>query len=167
MLEKNSPALTVTLPSDREIRMTRVFDAPRSLVFEAWTRPEHVRHWWCIRDMTAPVCEIDLRPGGAWRIVLRKANGKEVRFKGVYREIVPPERLVYTECFDDPSIGSPECLTTVIFEEHEGKTKMTSTSLCDSEAARNAQLQSGMEDGAREALDRLAERVASMQQGVS
>jgi uncharacterized protein YndB with AHSA1/START domain len=167
MLEKSNPALTVTLPSDWEIVMTRVFDAPRSLVFEAFTKPEHVKHWWGIRNMTLPVCEMDLRPGGAWRRVLRKPDGTEVTFKGVYREVVPPERLVYTECYDDPGVGSPEWLTTVTFEEQDGKTKWTGTCLHSSVEVRNGHLQSGMEEGVKDVFARLDDLLVSMQQGVA
>lgn len=154
--------MALTLPSDREVVLTRVFEAPRKLVFEAWTRPEHVARWWGRRGSTLAVCEIDLRPGCAWRYVMRESDGKEYCFKGVYREIVPPERLVYTECFDEPSLGSPEWLTTVIFEEHGGTTKMTSTCLYASVEARDGHLQSGMETGAAETLDRLAELLQTM-----
>ena len=96
----NSDTFKVTTPSDREIRMTRLFDAPRRLVFEAMTKPEHVKRWWGILDdrHSVPVCEIDLRVGGAWRFVGRGPKGESV-FYGVYREIAPPERLVFTEIF--------------------------------------------------------------------
>jgi uncharacterized protein YndB with AHSA1/START domain len=108
------------------------------------------------------VCEIDLRPGGAWRFVLRMADGSEHPFRGIYREIVPPERLIYTECYDVPAVGSPEWLTTVIFEEHGGKTKLTSTLLHQSAEARDGHLQAGMEAGMVQTLNRLAEHVSSM-----
>ena len=98
----NSETFTVTTPSDVEIRMTRLFDAPRRLVFEAMTRPEHVRRWWGILDdgYSVPVCEIDLRPGGKWRFVGRTPEGDIPAFYGEFREIVPPERIVQTECFE-------------------------------------------------------------------
>ena len=156
---RNDPAFTLTTPSDREIVMTRTFDAPRHLVFEAWTKPEHVARWWGWRESTLPVCEIDLRPGGAWRLVLRKADGKEYPFKGVYREVMTPDRLVYTECFDEPSAGSPEWLSTVTFEEQDGRTKLTMTSLHKSKEARDGHLKAGMEAGAAHTLDRLAEHL--------
>ena len=97
----NSDTFKVTTPSDREIRMTRLFDAPRHLVFEAMSRPEHIRQWWGrLGDgYSVPVCEVDLRPGGAWRFVNRHPKGEAV-FYGVYREIVPPERVVFTEIFE-------------------------------------------------------------------
>jgi len=157
----NNPVFTLTTPSDREIVMTRVFDAPRRLVFEAWTKPEHVSRWWGCRSSTLPVCEIDLRVGCAWRFVLRMPERKDHAFKGVYREVVKPERLVYTECFDEPSAGSPEWLTTVTFEEHDGKTKLMITSLHKSIQARDEHLKAGMEAGAVQTLDRLAEHLST------
>jgi uncharacterized protein YndB with AHSA1/START domain len=153
----NNPAFTLTTPSDREIVMTRVFEAPRQLVFEAWTKPEHLTHWWGCHGSTVPVCELDLRPGGIWRRVLRMSDGKEYPFKGVFREIATPDRLVYTECFDDPGVGSPEWLTTITLEEHEGRTTLTSTVLHESKEARDGHLKAGMEAGSVQALDRLAE----------
>jgi uncharacterized protein YndB with AHSA1/START domain len=100
--------------------ITRVFDAPRRLVFEAWTRPEHLMRWWGPRDLTLSRCEVDLRPGGAWRFVLRALDGNEYGFGGEYREILPPERLVYTFRFD----GAPgaEAVETLSFVEKDGKT---------------------------------------------
>lgn len=153
---ENSPVFTLTTPSDREIVMTRVFAAPPHLIFGAWTKPEHVARWWGWSGSTLPVNEIDLRVGGAWRRILRTADAKEYAFKGVFREISTPERLVYTECYDEPSIGSPEWLTTVAFEENNGKTKLTSTVLHKSKEARDRHLKAGMEAGAAHSLDRLA-----------
>jgi uncharacterized protein YndB with AHSA1/START domain len=97
----NSDTFHVTTPSDREICMTRLFDAPRHLVFEAMTKPEHVTQWWgrLGEGYSVPICEIDLRPGGAWRFVNRHPKGEAV-FYGVYREIAPPERLVFTEIYE-------------------------------------------------------------------
>src|ERR687898_1713444 len=97
----NSETFKVTTPSDREIQMTRVFDAPRHLVFEAMSKPEHIKRWWgCLGEgYSVPVCEVDLRPGGAWRFVNRHPKG-EAAFRGEYREIAPPSRLVFTEIFD-------------------------------------------------------------------
>jgi uncharacterized protein YndB with AHSA1/START domain len=152
----------IALPSDREIVLTRLFDAPRHLVFEAWTQPEHVKRWWGCDGSSLSVCEIDLRPGGAWRFVMRMADGSDHPFKGIYREVVPPERLVYCECYDVPSIGSPEWLTAVSFEEQDGKTKVISTVLHQSAEARNGHLQAGMEAGAIQTMERLAEHVASV-----
>jgi uncharacterized protein YndB with AHSA1/START domain len=153
--------LRVTLPSDLEILMTRVFNAPRSLVFEALSKPEHVARWWGPRNTSLSVCEIDFRVGGAWRYVLQTPNGPSPAFKGVFLEITPPHRIVSTEIFDEPKFGSPEWTTTVTLEEHEGKTTLTSRVLHKSVENRNGHLNSGMEPGATETFDRLAELLES------
>src|SRR5580765_340760 len=122
----NSDTFKTTLPSNEEIRMTRLFDAPRRLVFEAMTKPEHVRRWWGILDdrYSVAVCEIDLRPGGAWRFVGRHPKG-EVEFYGVYREIAPPSRLVFTEIF--APFPDTESVVSTVFTEEDGKTRLTAT----------------------------------------
>jgi uncharacterized protein YndB with AHSA1/START domain len=162
VFEKGNHEVTVTLPSDREILFTRTFEHPRHLLFGAWTKPEHVRQWWGCEGSTVTLCEIDLRPGGAWRLQMLMPDGSEHPFKGVYREIVPNERLVYTECYDMPSIGSPEWLTTITFEEIDGKTKLTHSILHRSLEVRDGHLQAGMEAGTVQTLNRLAEHVALM-----
>jgi uncharacterized protein YndB with AHSA1/START domain len=149
-----SDKLTVTTPSDREIVMTRVFDAPRDLVFEAHTSCEHMSNWWGPRKYDIASCEIDFRPGGKWRIVHR-APGEEYGFHGEFREIVPPERITWTFEFEGaPGQVSVETLT---LEEHDGKTTITATSVYDSVEARDAMIESGMESGAAESYDRLDE----------
>jgi uncharacterized protein YndB with AHSA1/START domain len=155
MIAKANAEVAVTLPSDREIRFTRFFERPRDLLFEAWTRPEHVREWWGCDGSSLPVCEIDLRSGGAWHLVMRMPDGSDHPFRGVYREIVPGERLIYTECYDVPQIGSPQWLTTVTFEEVEGGTRITHTILHSSREARDGHLQAGMEAGTIQTLRRL------------
>ena len=146
-------ATTYTTPSDREIAMTRVFDAPRRLVWEAWTNPEHVPHWMLGPEgWTMPVCEIDLRPGGAWRFVWRREDGSEMAMTGVYQEIVAPERLVNTEAWGG---DWPETLNTLILTEENGKTRMESRMLYPSKEARDAALQTGMKEGADQSFDRL------------
>jgi uncharacterized protein YndB with AHSA1/START domain len=164
MAAESSPAktLVVTLPSDTEIVLTRVFDAPRALVFEAHTKPEHVARWFGLRGSTLPVCEIDLRVGGAYRFVLREPSGSDMPIKGVYREIVPPERLVYTEIFEQFEEQGGEALVTMTLEERNGKTTLTSRSVYRSKEVRDAVVQSGMEEGAAETYDRLAEHLATM-----
>jgi uncharacterized protein YndB with AHSA1/START domain len=150
----SSDKLTVTTPSDREIVMTRVFDAPRDLVFEAHTSCEHMSNWWGPRKYDIASCEIDFRPGGKWRIVHR-APGEEYGFHGEFREIVPPERITWTFEFEGaPGQVSVETLT---LEEHDGKTTITATSVYDSVEARDAMIESGMESGAAESYDRLDE----------
>lgn len=150
----NSATFKVTTPSDREIVLTRLFDAPRHLVFEAMTRPEHVRKWWGILDerYSVPVCEIDLRPGGKWRFVGLGPKG-EVGFHGVYQEIAPPDRLVFTEIFDPfPDAGS---LVSAVFTEEAGKTRITVTCTYPSLEVRDMVVNSGMEAGAAISYDRL------------
>jgi uncharacterized protein YndB with AHSA1/START domain len=121
---RRAGALRVTAPTERKLVFTRVLDAPRCLVFDAWTRPEMLKHWFGPRGWSLMVCEIDLRVGGSWRFVLRGPDGDEMGMRGVYREIVRPERTVYTETFD----GMPgETLVTGILAEHDGKTKLTAT----------------------------------------
>lgn len=152
-----SASLTVATPNDTEIVMTRIFDAPRELVFEAMTNPEHVRGWWGWSHWTMPVCEADVRPGGSYRYVSRSPEGQEVPFKGTYLEVVRPERLVHTEIFDvEPfNQGEPSVVTTT-FEESDGKTKVTITGRYSDKNVRDAVLQSGMETGAAHSYDRLA-----------
>jgi uncharacterized protein YndB with AHSA1/START domain len=146
-------ATTFTTPSDREIAFTRVFDAPRRLVWEAHTDPEHVPHWMLgPSGWTMPVCEIDLRPGGEWHFVWRRADGTELGMRGVYREIDPPERLVNTECW---GAEWPETVNTMVLTEEGGRTRLTSTMLYPSKEARDAALQTGMKDGASVSFDRL------------
>jgi len=147
--------LTVTMPSDREMVMTRVFDAPRDLVFEAHTSCEHMSNWWGPRKYEVASCEIDFRPGGTWRVVHRGPDGNEIAFFGEYREIVRPERIVWTFGFDGmPGKPGPE---TMVFEEHDGKTTLTTTSVFNSAEERDGVLESGMEEGAVETYKRLDE----------
>jgi uncharacterized protein YndB with AHSA1/START domain len=152
---------TFTTPSEREIEMTRLFDAPRELLFEAFTNPEHVPHWFGPRGWSLPVCEIDLRPGGSWRYVMRGPNGEEMGMRGVYQEISPPERLVSTESFDD---YPGESVNTLMLTEEDGKTRYTVTVLYADKDTRDAVLASGMSEGAAETLERLAERLESLQE---
>jgi uncharacterized protein YndB with AHSA1/START domain len=155
-------ALTVTLPSDREILLTRVFDAPRRLVFEACTRPEHVVRWWGPHGSTMTLCEMDFRPGGAWRFVVRMPNGQECPFKGEYREIVPPERVVQTFIYDVEFIRDFEALETMTLTEQDGKTTLQVIVLHQTKEARDGQVNSGMEAGASETYDRLAEFIQTL-----
>lgn len=146
--------LQITTPSDREIAMTRAFDAPRELVFEAWTNPEHVRQWWGPHGATIVTCEADVRPGGSWRYVTRSESGEEIPLTGVYREVTPPERLVHTEIYDvEPFNQGDPPVTTVTFTEEEGRTLVTSVTLYPSREIRDAVLQ-GMDTGAAEIYDR-------------
>jgi uncharacterized protein YndB with AHSA1/START domain len=162
MLEKRNHELTLTLPSDREIVLTRTFARPRALLFEAWTQPEHVRQWWGCDGSTLTLCEMDVRPGGAWRLRMRLADGSEHPFHGIYQEVVPNERLIYTECYENPSVGSPEYLTTVTFEEAAGGTTLRHTILHRSVEVRDAHLKVGMEAGTAQTMNRLERHIASM-----
>ena len=148
-------ATTFTTPSDREIVATRVVDAPRRLVFDAWTSPEHVPHWMLGPEgWTMPVCEIDLRPGVAWHFIWSRSDGTEMEMRGGYREIVPPERLVSTESWGG---DWPETLNTLVLTEEDGKTTMTCTVLYPSKEARDAALGTGMKEGWSASYDRLDE----------
>jgi uncharacterized protein YndB with AHSA1/START domain len=144
---------TFTTPSDREVVMTRVFDAPRRLVWAAWTDPRHIPQWMLGPDgWTMPVCEIDLRPGGAWRFVWRRTDGSEMSMAGIYKEIVPPERLVSTEAW---SGDWPETVNTLTLVEHEGRTTLTQRVLYPSKEARDAALGTGMREGTSQSFERL------------
>ena len=153
-------ATTFTTPSDREIVMTRVFDAPRRLVFEAWTNPKHLSRWMLGPEgWTMPVCEIDLRPGGVWHFVWRRSDGTEMEMRGVYREITPPERVVSTESWGG---DWPETINTLTLSERDGKTTVSQAVLYPSKEARDAALKTGMKDGVTVSFDRLAEYVRTM-----
>ena len=156
-------ALQITTPSDREIAMTRVFNAPRHLVFDALSKPELVKQWLLgPPGWTMPVCEIDLRVGGQYRYVWRReSSGKEMGMGGVYREIVPQERLVCTELFDEAWYAGESLITTTLVEQG-GRTTMTSTMLYVSQEARDGVLKSGMESGVAASYDRLAELLAPL-----
>jgi uncharacterized protein YndB with AHSA1/START domain len=158
----NSSSFTVSLPSDTEIRMSRLFDAPRRLVFEAMTQPEHVKEWWGrLGDgYSVPVCEIDLRVGGAWRFVNKHPNG-EAAFHGEYLEIVPPSRLAFTEIFEEFP-DSVSVVTTDLTEEG-GKTRMSVTCRYESQAVRDMVKSTGMEEGAAISYDRLEDLIIALQ----
>jgi uncharacterized protein YndB with AHSA1/START domain len=157
---KNVGKLQITTPSDRELAMTRVFDAPRSLVFDAWTKPELLKRWLGVRGgWTFAVCEVDLRVGGAYRYVWRGPTGTEMGMGGVFREIVRPERIVATEKFDQ-SWYDGDALDTTVLVEKDGKTTVTTTVLYGSKAVRDAVLKSPMEKGVAESYDQLDEVLA-------
>ncbi len=154
--------LKLTTPSDREIAMTRVFDAPRQLVFDAHTMPDLVRQWLLgPPGWSMPVCEMDLRVGGTYRWVWRHdRDGTTMGLGGVYREIVAPERLVTTERFDEAWYPG-EALNTLVLVEQGGRTTLTQTMRYESRAARDAVIKSGMEKGVAASYDRLAEVLAA------
>jgi uncharacterized protein YndB with AHSA1/START domain len=177
----NSGTFKVTTPSDREIRVTRVFDAPRHVVFEAITKPEHIRQWWgCLdKGYSVPVCEVDLRPGGMWRFVTRTPKGQFVTFYGVYHESTPPDRMVYTEIFEGVSTSPPDVgiqpqpasspddsVVTAVLTDENGKTRLTLSCLYPSLEVRDVVLKSGMETGAAISYDRLDDLVRQLQRGL-
>ena len=142
----NAGNLRITTPTPRETVLTREFDAPRRLVFDALTKPELLRRWYGEPGWTMVVCEIDLRVGGAFRFVSRRPNGKDVGQGGVYREIAPPERIVYTESWEGWNPG--ECLVTTVLTEAGGRTMLHCTVLYPSQEVRDKILTSGLEKGA-------------------
>jgi uncharacterized protein YndB with AHSA1/START domain len=156
----NTGTLQVTTPSPREIVLTRVFDAPRDLVFEALTRPELLRRWFGPHGWNVVVCDIDFRVGGAWRYVLEGPEGRTMGMGGEYREIAPDEyRTVHTEAMDD---YPGESVVTMVLTEQDGRTTLTGTVLYDSQETRDAVVASGMEHGAAETYDRLADLLPSL-----
>lgn len=157
MKDRGPGALTLTTPTEREIVLTRVLEAPRHLVFDAFTKPELIRRWLLgPPGWSMPVCEIDLRVGGAYRYVWRGADGTEMGVSGVYREIAPPERLVTTEVFDQAWYPGETLVTTSLIER-DGRTTLTTTVLYESREARDTALRSDMEKGVAASYDRLAE----------
>ena len=158
---RNTGTLQVTTPSDREIRMVRVFDAQRSMVFDAFTKCELLKRWFGPRGFSLSVCEGEFQPGGWWRFVLRSPDGSEMGMRGKIREMSPPDRLVHVESFDD---FPGEALVTTTFVEAGGKTTVTVNLLYESKQVRDAVVSSGMEHGAAETYDRLAELLAGTAQ---
>jgi uncharacterized protein YndB with AHSA1/START domain len=157
MAVASSGTATVTLPTDKQILITREFDAPRHLVYKAWTTPELVKRWWSGRRGEVTSAEIDLRVGGLWRYVMVANEGFEVAFHGEYREIVPNERIVSTEVYEGFPDG--EALDTLTLTEADGRTTLTILVQHSSKEHRDAHIDSGMEGGMQEAMD-LLEQVA-------
>jgi len=156
---RNTGSLSVPTPGDREIVMTRVFEAPRRLVFDAFTKPELLRRWFGPRGWSLETCTVDLRNGGGFLFVLRGPDAGKMSMRGVYREIVVPERSIHVESFDD---YPGESLVTAELAENEGTTTLTVRVLYPSQEVRDAVLRSGMERGATECYDKLAELLASI-----
>jgi uncharacterized protein YndB with AHSA1/START domain len=159
----------VTLPTDEQILIAREFDAPRDLVYKAYTTPELVSRWWHAKRGEVTLVEIDLRIGGRWRYVMTTPDGTEVAFHGEYQEIVPGERLVSTEAFEGLPEGVSEedaaTLNTATFTEAGGRTKLTILIQAKSKATRDAIIASGMEDGLQDALDLLERAAGSISRG--
>jgi uncharacterized protein YndB with AHSA1/START domain len=155
---KSTDTLQVTTPSEREVVLTRVFDAPRQMVFDAFSKPELLKRWFGPRGWSLETCEVDLRVGGGFRFVLAGPNGARMGMRGVNTEIVPPERSVHIESYDD---HPGESQVTAVLTEQDGKTLFTATVLYFSKEVRDAVLQHGMERGAAESYDKLAEMLAA------
>ncbi len=156
----NKGTAVVTLPTDTQILITRDFDAPRHLVFKAYTTPELVKRWWNAKRGEVTIAEIDLRVGGKWRWVLVTDDGFEAGFHGVYRELVPNERIVCTEVYEGMPDG--EALDTMTFTEKDGRTTMTTLVQHSSQEHRDAHINSGMESGMQDAMDLLEEVAISL-----
>jgi len=153
-------ATTFSTPSDQELVIVRVFDAPRRLVFDAYTKPQHLPHWMLGPEgWTMSVCEIDFRAGGAWRFGWRHADGHDMAMHGTYKEIVPPERVVTTESW---GAEWPDTVNTVSFAESDGRTTVTTVIQYPSKAARDAAAQSGMQHGVNLSYERLAEYLGTL-----
>ncbi|TGN13439.1 ATPase [Leptospira ilyithenensis] len=158
----NSGKLEITTPTDREMVMTRVFNAPSTLVFECYTKPELLKRWMTGPDgWTFAICEVDLKVDGKFRFVWRNVRGNDMGMGGVYKEIVAPERLVHTELFDEDWTGG-ETLTTLILTDQSGKTFMKSTTIYSSKEARDGALGTNMEQGMNASFDRLENLLASL-----
>ncbi len=162
MPASNAKISAATNPLERELTLTRVFDAPRELVFKAWTEPEHLKQWWGPRGFTTPACEVDLRVGGTWKIVMRFPDGvHEHTMQAVYREIVPPERLSFTNiALDKNGTRLLEGITSVTFEELGGKTKLTLYTHMTGLVSYADRMLEGMEPGWSQSLERLGEALA-------
>ena len=158
----NSDSFVVTTPSDSAIQMTRLFDAPRHLVFEAMSKPEHIKQWWgrLGEGYSVPVCEVDLRVGGRWRFVNRHPKGEAI-FYGEYREIQPPGRIVFTEIFAD--FPDSVSVVTALLTEEGGKTRLTVTADYGSKEVRDIVQSTGMTRGAAISYDRLEDLLARLQ----
>jgi uncharacterized protein YndB with AHSA1/START domain len=158
---KNTGTLNVTMPTDTEIVLTRVFDAPRQLVFDAFRKPELLKRWFGPHAWSLVVCEVDYRVGGGFRFVLEGPGGKKMGMRGVYRELATPDRSVHVESFDD---YPGESIVTSVFSEEMGRTTLTATVTYPSREIRDMVAKSGMEHGAAESYDRLADLLAAEQQ---
>ena len=162
----SSGAAILTLPTDEQILVTREFDAPRHLVFEAFTNPELVRRWWHANRSEVTVCEIDLRVGGKWRYAMVTPDGFEVAFHGEYTEVVPDELVVSTETYEGLPEGVSEkdgtTVNTAVFTEADGRTTLTILIQATSKASRDAIIESGMELGLQDALSLLEQTAQSL-----
>jgi uncharacterized protein YndB with AHSA1/START domain len=163
MTMTSNGSAVVTLPTDTEILITREFDAPKHLVYRAYTEPDLVSRWWPGKRGEMTSCEIDLRVGGSYRYVMNAHGGHEVGFHGSYREIVPNERIVHTEVYEGvPDGDSDPALNIITFEETDGRTTLTMRTQVSSRAIRDMIIDSGMEGGMQEGMDLLEEVAISL-----
>ena len=159
----SSGTAVVTLPTETQIHVTRDFNAPKDLVYRALTEPDLIRRWWNAKRGEVTICDVDLRVGGTWRYVMVTPDSREVAFHGTYSEIVPNERLVYTEVFEMPGISDDDAtVNTVTLEEHDGSTTMTSVTECHTAETRDMIIATGMEAGMQDAYDLLEELAISL-----
>jgi uncharacterized protein YndB with AHSA1/START domain len=156
----SSGTAVVTLPADTQILITREFNAPKHLVFKAWTTPELIKRWWAGDRGEVTIAEVDLRAGGSWRYVMTANGGFEVAFHGEYREVVPDEHIVSTEVFE--GMPDAEAVSTATFTEKDGRTTVTLLVQHTSKEHRDMHINSGMEDGLQEALDYLEQVAVSL-----
>jgi uncharacterized protein YndB with AHSA1/START domain len=161
--QQQGRAATITTPTDREIHVERVFDAPRDRVFAAYTDPALISEWWGPRGTTTVVDQMDVRPGGSWRFANRDADGSETAFRGTYREITPPERVVQT--FEWEGMPGHICIETAVFEDLGDRTRVINTSLFHTTEERDGMLASGMERGLNETYARMDELLARLGSG--
>jgi uncharacterized protein YndB with AHSA1/START domain len=165
MAVTHSRKATVSLPTDEQILITREFDAPKHLVYEAYTTPDLVRRWWSGKRGEMTLCEIDLRVGGSWRYVMTANERFEVAFHGEFREIVPNERIVTTEVYEgvpEGEVPEEDVVNTVTFAEVDGRTTLTVLMDCPSKEVRDTIIDSGMEAGMQEAMDLLEQVTTSL-----
>ena len=160
-----SGSAVLTLPTDNDILMVREFDAPRDLVFKAYTTPELVKRWWAGRRGSVTIVEIDLRVGGQWRYVMTANEGFEVAFHGEYHEIVPNEKLVNTEIFEGAPEGGAALITCTFEDIQDGRTRLSMLTSVDSKEIRDMIIGTGMESGAQEGLDLLEEIAIELSAG--
>jgi uncharacterized protein YndB with AHSA1/START domain len=160
MAMTSSGTAVVTLPADTQILITREFNAPRHLVFRAWTTPDLIKRWWSGDRGEVTIADVDLRVGGTWRYVMTASGGFEVAFHGEYREIVPDQRIVSTEVFE--GMPDAEAVTTLTLTEKDGRTTLTLLVQHASKEDRDMHISSGMEDGMQEAMDHLEQIAVSL-----
>jgi uncharacterized protein YndB with AHSA1/START domain len=163
MTDQQAATATITTPTDREIHIERVFDAPRDLVFATFTDPQLIPEWWGPRDGTTVVDQMDVRAGGGWRFITSDCDGNETAFRGTYREITPPERVVQT--FEWEGMPGHICIETAVFEDLGDRTRVINTSLFHTTEERDGMLASGMERGLNETYARMDELLARLASG--